>query len=304
MRTAIGVDIGGTNLTAGLVREDGKLLNVSKEDTPQHGEAALDLLLTMVSELYETTKAQASPPVGIGLSFGGPVDYASQSIVCSHHVEGWAPGLKLADLFAEHFGARCLVDNDANCGGLGEAVYGAGRGHGSLLYVNIGTGIGGAIVLGGRVHHGAHSTAGEIGHSVVVPGGPPCTCDKHGCLEALSSGSALGREGRAAGLGETITGKEVGQRAQAGDPVALGVVQQAGRWLGLALGNAINLFDTQIIVIGGGVASLGEVYLGPAREQFAATVMPAAIETPIVAAQLGYEAGVVGAAAMIFAGGG
>lgn len=300
MKTAIGVDIGGTNLTAGLVREDGLLLNVAREDTPSGGEEALALLLEMVSDIYCTTKAKASPPVGIGLSFGGPVDFAAQAIVRSHHVEGWAPGLKLAERFAQEFNTLSVVDNDANCGGLGEAVFGAAKGSSSALYVNIGTGIGGAIILGGRVHHGAHSTAGEIGHSIVVPGGPLCTCDKLGCLEALSSGSAIGREGRQAGLGETITGKEVGQRAQEGDLIAVRVVEQAGKWLGVALGNAVNLFDPQIIVLGGGVPALGDLYLGPAREAFRATVMPAAIETPIVAALLGYEAGVVGAAAMIF----
>lgn len=300
MKTAIGVDIGGTNLTAGLVREDGRLLNIAREDTPSGGEEALALLLEMVGDIYCTTKAQASQPVGIGLSFGGPVDFAAQAIVRSHHVEGWQPGLKLAERFAAEFNVPAVVDNDANCGGLGEAVFGAAKGYSSALYVNIGTGIGGAIILNGRVHHGAHSTAGEIGHSIVLSGGPLCTCDKLGCLEALSSGSAIGREGRAAGLGEAITGKEVGQRAQEGDAVAVRVVEHAGRWLGVALGNAVNLFDPQIIVLGGGVPALGDLYLEPAREAFRATVMPAAINTPIVAAQLGYEAGVVGAAAMIY----
>ena len=299
MKTAIGVDIGGTNLVAGLVREDGKLLNVGREQTPPGGEAALELLVSMVADVYCTTKAQASPPVGIGLSFGGPVDFAAQAIVRSHHVEGWAPGLKLADLFAAEFRTRVVVENDANCGGLGEAVFGASRGYASSLYVNIGTGIGGAIILGGRVHHGANSTAGELGHCVVVPGGPLCTCDKHGCLEALSSGSALARAGREAGLGEGITGKEVGESALDGDPVALRVVAEAGGWLGVALGNACNLFDPHLIVVGGGVAGLGEPYLGPAREAFAATAMPAAAGTPLVVAQLGYEAGVVGAAALV-----
>ena len=300
MKTAIGVDIGGTNLTAGLVREDGKLLNIAREDTPGGGEEALALLLEMVRDIYCTTKAIACPPVGIGLSFGGPVDFAAQAIVRSHHVAGWHPGLKLAERFTAEFAVPAVVDNDANCGGLGEATFGAAREYSSSLYVNIGTGIGGAVVLNGRVHHGAHSTAGEIGHSIVLPDGPLCTCDKRGCLEALSSGSALAREGRAAGLGDAVTGKEVGERAQGGDPVAVRVVAQAGKWLGVALGNAVNLLDPQIIVLGGGVPAMGDLYLEPAREAFRATVMPAALETPIVRAQLGYEAGVVGAAAMIF----
>lgn len=301
MRTAIGVDIGGTNLTAALIREDARILNIGREDTPANGEEALDLLLEMVADVLSTTKAHASPPVGIGLSFGGPVDYPSQTIVRSHHVDGWQPGLKLGGRFKECFHLPTVIDNDANCGGLGEATFGAAKGYASVLYVNLGTGIGGAVMLHGRLHHGAHSTAGEIGHSVVLPGGPLCTCGKRGCLEALSSGSAIGREGRAAGLGE-VTGKDVGQRAQNGDPTARHVVEQAAAWLGIALGNASNLIDPDIIVLGGGVSNLGEIFLEPVRRSYQATTMPAATGTPIVQACFGYDAGVVGAAALMFAG--
>jgi len=296
MRTAIGLDIGGTNLSVGLVSDEGQVLELRREATPQDGVAAADLLVEMTRGLL--TAAETASVVGLGIGFGGPVNFADQSIVRSHHVEGWAPGLKLGRRFADEFGLPTLMDNDANCGGLGEAVFGAARGHDSAVYVNVGTGIGGAIILGGRVHHGAHSTAGEIGHTVVVPGGPLCTCDKLGCLEALSSGSAIGREGRAAGMGD-VTGKEVGERALTGDAVALRVVAQAGHWLGVSMGNLASLLDPEIFVIGGGVSELGEAFLGPAREAFAATAMPAAAGTPIVKAQFGYDAGVIGAAALM-----
>ncbi|MEN6644362.1 MAG: ROK family protein [Armatimonadia bacterium] len=298
MHTIIGLDVGGTRLSAALVRLDGRVLNVARERTPQCGEAALELLFEMVRDLQQTTKALAAPPAGIGIGFGGPVDFGTQTIVRSHHVEGWKPGLPMARLFAERFGLPVVVDNDANCGGLGETKFGAAHGYRNVLYVNIGTGIGGAVILNGEIHHGAHSTAGEIGHSVVLPGGPVCTCDKCGCLEALSSGSAIGREGRAAGMGE-VTGREVGESALTGEPVAVEVVARAARWLGLAIGNAANLIDPEIIVLGGGVPELGEAFLGPAREAYRATAMPAARETPVVAAALGYDAGVVGAAALM-----
>lgn len=298
MHTIIGLDIGGTRVSAALVRLDGCVLNVARESTPERGGDALELLFELVCDLRQTTKAAAAPPAGIGIGFGGPVDFAAQTIVRSHHVEGWEPGLPLARLFAERFGLPVLLDNDANCGGLGETRFGAARGYRNVLYVNIGTGIGGAVILDGKIHHGAHSTAGEIGHAVVLPDGPVCTCDKHGCLETLSSGSALAREGRAAGMGE-VSGREVGERALAGEPVAVGIVEQAARWLGLALGNAANLLDPEIIVLGGGVPELGEVFLRPAREGYRATAMPAAADTPVVAAALGYDAGVVGAAALM-----
>ena len=298
MRRAIGLDIGGTNLSVGLVSDEGQVLELVREATPRDGAAAADLLVKMTRSLLTTV--EASSVAGIGVGFGGPVNFAEQSIVRSHHVAGWAPGLKLGARFADEFALPTLMDNDANCGGLGETVFGAAQGYDSVVYVNVGTGIGGAVLLGGRVHHGAHSTAGEIGHTVVVPGGPLCTCNKRGCLEALSSGSAIGREGRVAGMGD-VTGKEVGERALAGDPVALQVVAQAGTWLGVSLGNLASLLDPQIFVIGGGVSDLGEAFLDPARAAFAATAMPAARETPIVKAQFGYDAGVIGAAALILA---
>lgn len=299
MQTALGVDIGGTNLTVALVRSDGALLNIAREDTPRCGPAALEVVLEMVDEVQNTTSALASPPVGLGVGFGGPVDFGRQRIITSHQVTGWAPDWALGEAFAARFAGPVVIDNDANCGGLGEARFGAGRGCSSLLYVNIGTGIGGAVLLNGEVYHGAHSMAGEIGHCVLAPGGPVCTCGKQGCLEALSSGRALARAGREAGLGREITGKEVGLRAAAGEARARQVVARAGHWLGVGLGNAANLLNPEIIVLGGGVAQIGELYLEAARESFAATVMPAADCTALVVAQLGYEAGVTGAAALV-----
>jgi glucokinase len=303
-RCALGVDVGGTRLSVGLVDEVGQVLQHSHEPTPRDGHAATAALRGMVHVLLDGAHQDGREVVGLGVGFGGPVDYADQSIVMSHHVEGWERGFRLAEYLAEATGLPALVDNDANCGGLAEALYGAGEGCRSVLYVNLGTGIGGALVLDGKVHHGAHSIAGEIGHCVVKPDGPPCTCDKRGCLEAMSSGSALGREGRLAGLGEGITGREVAALALAGDAVAGRLVDEAAGWLGLALGNAANLWDPDLIVLGGGVAEMGERLLGPTRESFRRTAMLAAKGTPIVAAQLGYEAGIVGAAALVLTTGG
>lgn len=293
IRKAIGVDIGGTRLSVGLISAQGEVLRLLREPTPGDGEAALALALRMAEEVRE-----GAEPLGIGIGFGGPVDFERQEIVRSHHVAGWQPGLRLAGIFEQRLQLPSILDNDANCGGLAEARFGAGRGAASVLYVNVGTGIGGAVVMGGQVHHGAHSTAGEIGHVVVQPGGPECTCGKRGCLETLSSGSAIGRAGETAGLGP-VSGKEVGQRALQGDPVALRVIAAAGEWLGLALGNAGNLLDPEIIVIGGGVSELGEVLLEPVRRAFAATAMPAAAGTRVVQAAFGYDAGVIGAAALV-----
>ncbi len=303
MQTALGIDIGGTRLSVGLVSNEGHVLALLREPTPSDGQKALKRLLNLAHQLLQEQRTSVgalfAPPMGIGIGFGGPVDFPKQAIVRSHHVTGWPPGLKLADIFAQELSLPAIVDNDANCGGLGETLFGVARGHQDVFYVNVGTGIGGAVILQGRVYHGAHSIAGEIGHCIVLPEGPPCTCNKRGCVEALSSGQAIGREGQQAGLGN-VTGKDVGERAMAGDATAKKIVTQAACWLGMALGNVANLLNPEIIVIGGGVADLGELYLAPVREAFQRTAMPAAQQTPIVKAAFGYDAGVIGAAALIF----
>lgn len=296
---AIGLDVGGTRLSAGLVDATGRLLQHVQESTPPDGQTATAILRDLTLRLAESARLAGHRLQGLGVGFGGPVDYASQTIVMSHHVAGWEGGLRLAEVLAADLGLLAAMDNDANCGGLGEALFGAGRGYKSVLYVNIGTGIGGALVLDGQVRHGVHSIAGEIGHCVVKPDGPPCTCDKAGCLEAMASGSALGREGRLAGLGEGITGRQVAELALAGDPVAGRVVDEAAGWLGLALGNAANLWDPDIIVLGGGVPEMGERLFAPTRRSYERTAMLAAKATPIVGASLGYAAGVIGAAALV-----
>jgi glucokinase len=238
------------------------------------------------------------------------VDYAAQQVRRSHHAAGWG-GLLPAQWLGERSGLPAILENDANAGGLAEALYGAGRGAQTLLYVNIGTGVGGAVVLGGRIHHGANTNAGEFGHIVLDPTGPPCPCGKRGCVEALCSGDALGRTAREDAAAEPwegvaasdLTGRKVGGMAREGDGRALAVVERSAEWMGLALAGAANLLDPDAIVLGGGVSEMGEVYLGLVRRAFAQYAMPLpAANTPIAAAALGYDAGFVGAAAVVFAG--
>ncbi len=306
--TVIGADIGNTRLTVGLVDEHGCLWQQWQEPNPRAAgaEASLRVVVAMLREAL-----QAAPTAeAVGIGFGGPVDLATGEIRRSHHTSGWE-GICLATVVSKAVGLPAFLDNDANAAGLGEAWFGAGRGADSLLYINVGTGIGGALILNGRVHHGAHSNAGEIGHVVLTPGtGPVCTCGKHGCLEAWASGEALGAAARRAleeeaeqetllrGLRPAeITGRQVSQAAREGDRLAQDILRQGGHYLGLALAGACNLLDPQIVVIGGGVSQDNPVYLEAAREAFAAyATPPVAAHTPLVAAQLGYEAGVIGAA--------
>jgi len=245
-----------------------------------------------------------------GIGFGGPVDLATGRIRRSHQTAGWHD-VPLGEILAKRLGLVTYLANDANAGGLGEALFGAGRNTRSILYVNVGTGIGGAIILYGRIYAGATSTAGEIGHCVVLPDGPVCTCGKRGCLEALSSGPALARRAKelladakgpssalAALPADKLTGRDVGRAAAHGDALPCKVVEEAACFLGIALANAVNLADPEIVVLGGGLTEMGEVFFQPARRSFRAQVLPAAVSTPLLPAQLGYDAGVIGAGAV------
>jgi glucokinase len=240
-------------------------------------------------------RAGGREPAGVGLGFGGPVDYVRQVTRQSFHSPGWSD-IPLAGVFASRLDIPALLDNDANAGGLAEALFGAGRGRHTVLYVNVGTGIGGAIVIDGSVHHGATTSAGEIGHVLLDPAGPLCNCGKRGCLEALASGSGLERAARDAGL--TLTGREVMAAAESGDATCLRVVAGAAGALGLAIANAVSLVDPDIVVLGGGVPEAGQVWWRPLRESFGTYVVSQAQGTPLARAELGYRAGVLGAAAL------
>ncbi|MBM3500736.1 MAG: ROK family protein [Armatimonadetes bacterium] len=291
----IGLDIGNTRLTVGAADADGCLLLTEERSAPRGAESALPVLLAMARSAASALRTQGRRVAGLGLGFGGPVDYAGQRTRGSFHSPGWVD-VPLAEFFASELRIPALLDNDANAGGLAEALFGAGRRHRVVLYVNVGTGIGGAIVIEGTVHRGATSSAGEIGHVVLDPEGPVCNCGKRGCLEAFAAGSALERMASEAGL--SLTGRETMAAAEQGDVVCRAIVEQAAGHLGLAIANAVSLLDPDIVVPGGGVPLAGEVWWTPLREAFSRQVVPAAARTRLAPAELGYHAGVLGAAAL------
>ena len=306
----LGVDIGGTKLTVALVGADGLVQRQDRQLTEAWWQAAenLEQLDAMVAAALN---AAEQPVGGLGIGFGGPVDFPSGRVMRSHHVEGWE-GCPLRDHFVERFGLSCVVDNDANAGALGEARFGAGRGAACMLYVNIGTGIGGAVVIDHRVHRGAHSAAGEIGHCVVLPGGPECTCGKRGCLEAVCSGMSIGRRATEAAQRDPsgsagwpreadgrVRAETVFEGASRGNPLAQELLDETVHYLALGLASPANVLDPDLIVLGGGVPAAGEILLGPLREAVRELATEAlAPGLRLEGAQLGYDAGVIGAAAL------
>jgi glucokinase len=206
-----------------------------------------------------------------------------------------------------------FVDNDANVAALAEQLYGAGRGADDIVLLTIGTGIGGGLILNGEVYRGATGAGAELGHVVIDINGPPCqgNCPGRGCLEALASGTALGREGLAAAEsdsdsvlaamlaeGQRIDGKAVTEAALGGDPTAIAVFDLIGTRLGSGLVTFANIFEPRMIVVGGGVMAAGDLLLDPARRVLRSRALRPMNEIPVVAAELGPDAGMIGAAAM------
>ncbi len=266
-------------------------------------------MLRMAHGLLAQTRGRLA---AIGVSFGGPVDARRGLVRLSHHVPGWED-VPLAARLAEEFAAPAAVDNDANVAALGEWRYGAGKCADSVLYVTVSTGIGGGWVLGGRIWSGADGMAGEIGHVVVRPGGTPCVCGKRGCVEAEACGPAMARKAAArlqespdaspilpalaGGRPDAVTGEMVARAAQAGDPLAQGVLMEGAAALGSGLAAAINLLNPAVVVLGGGVTKAGEQWWQRVRAVARAEALPQA-RADIVPAGLGDDAPLWGAAAL------
>jgi glucokinase len=300
---AIGVDIGGTKIAAARVNEDGEVTGLITRPTPKSGEELLEATRESVGALL------ADEVAALGFGVAGLVDHASGVFVYGPHLDGRE--IPFGATLQKQFGLPVSVDNDANVSGFAEACLGAGAGRHEVLMVTLGTGIGGALIIGGRVERG-RAFAGEFGHMSVAADGPYCACGRRGCWETLASGRRLdelardavarnpdGEIARAAGNAEP-TGYHVGTAARQGDPEALSYVRDVGRWLGIGFANLIAALDPDVIVVGGGVSRLGDLMLEIARETAAAHTFARSVRepTPIMVAAFGHLAGVVGAGLM------
>ena len=299
----IGVDIGGTKILALELNPDGGMGAEVKAPTPLGGEAVLDAAADVVRQLGGVDK--------LGVGAPGLVDRAGvlQFAPNLPHVVGLAVKTGLEKRLPD---TDIVVDNDATCAAWAERELGAGQGSRDLLMVTLGTGIGGGLVSGGRLLRGSNGFAGEIGHMVVDAHGPPCPCGKHGCWERFASGSGLARLGReaaeagaaprlvalAGGDPMAVRGEHVTKAAGEGDPGARAVVERFAWWVGLGLANLANIFDPECIVLGGGLAGSGGLFLEPVRAAFKDLLEGAPNRPPIriVVAHFGSRAGAVGAA--------
>jgi glucokinase len=310
----IGVDLGGTKVLAGAI--DGHL-RVHARTQRAVGDSDQEGVLAAVLAAVEEVREHAPGDVR-AVGFGVPclLDAERGTAVMAVNLP-WEE-IDARSLLSERVGLPAFVDNDANLAMLAEHQAGAAVGVEHAAMLTVGTGIGGALLLGGRLYRGSNGAAGELGHTVVDIDGPPCqgSCPNHGCLESVASGTALAREalrvarstpdcglGRALAAGRTITGPLVTELAHDGDTAARDVVALIGTRLGVGIANVVNLLNPEVVVVGGGVIGAGELLLAPAREVVATRALPPAVEhLRIVRAHFGAEAGMVGAGALALEG--
>ena len=309
MSFTIGVDVGGTKVLGGVVDELGAVLKTARRDTPREGGSALTQAIADVAkELMAEFTVES-----VGVSAAGFVSSDRKTMLATPNIAGWN-GVDLDYQLTSLIGLPVVIENDANAAAWGEARFGAGRGKRHMLMLTVGTGIGGGIVVNGDLYRGAFGIAAEIGHIRVVPDGHICGCGARGCFEQYGSGNALMRYTREAiaaspdiarnllsrgdGTVEGLTGRAITEAAREGDAVALAAFNTTGQWLGAGIATLSVVLDPECVVIGGGVIDAGEILLGPTRSALE-RYMPFAGKHPypeIIAASLGNEAGLVGAA--------
>ena len=305
---AIGIDLGGTKMLLGVLDGDSQTAWESRERSA--GESEDDLIELLLREVGE---ARAARPGVRTIGMGIPATIDHDKGVALGAVNLPIENLPIRDLVTERTGLPAFVDNDANVAALAEHRLGAARGSRNAIMLTIGTGIGGGLILGGEIYRGSNGAGAELGHVVIQKDGPACqgNCPNHGCVEALASGTALGREGLAAAEshpdsalgrllaeGKEVDGKAVTVAALGGDERAIGVFDLIGTRLGVALASFANIFEPEVIVVGGGVIAAGDLLLDPARRELEARALRPMNRTPVVPAELGEDAGMIGAAAM------
>lgn len=302
----VGLDLGGTKLATGVVA--GQPEAVWSNQVSSRGYSQLDVVDLLAAQINLAHEKRPGV-VAAGVGVPARIDFDRGHVVSTVNLD--LDDLPLRDLVAEKVGLPVVIDNDANLAMLAEATYGAARGARNALMLTAGTGIGGGIWIDGKLYRGTSGAGAELGHMVVEIDGHECqgNCPGRGCVEAMASGTAIGRHGREAAekfpdsaLGKLaaegvhIEGPHVTEAAKGGDPAAIEVINLTGHYLGNALVSLANIFQPEVIVLGGGVIALGEHLLEPARQEVRARALKPMDKTPVVAAELGPAAGMIGAA--------
>ena len=312
----IGVDLGGTKISAGAVSEDGaRIVGVRSIETQAElgAEGVVDRIIGLIEgvilDATQETAAKRKDFVGIGLGAPGPLDRKNGVVIVAPNL-GWRD-FPLRDRVTSRLGLPATLDNDANCATVGEWWLGAARGGRNVVGITIGTGIGGGLIINGELYHGSSDVAGEIGHTTIDVNGRHCKCGNYGCLEAYASGPAIATRAREAlvredtasalrtmvnGQIDKITAETVYQAAKQGDTLANEIVRDTARYLGAGIATLLNVVNPDVVVVAGGVTFAGEALFGPLRAEVRRRAFSPAVKAArIVPAELTGTAGIVGA---------
>lgn len=315
MKKVLAFDLGGTKFAFGVVAENGEVLGSDKIETlaKQGPEQAIQRVNIAAQSLLKKLNIKSEELMGIGIASPGPLDISKGCVDGSPNLPGWT-GYSIERGLSTFFNLPARIDNDANAAALGEYKFGAGKNKKNMVYITVSTGIGGGVIVDGRLMRGANGNAAELGHLTLNIAGPACPCGANGCLEMYASGTAIARRTREviragaktkildlAGELDNITPHHVLAALQQNDEVAQKIWNETTEYLGRGLAVVINTFNPELIVVGGGVATAGDILLQPVREKALHYAFPRlAAVCSIVPAGLGSHVGVVGAAACAF----
>lgn len=307
-RTVVAADFGGTHLRAALVSEAGEVLLRRDDETP--AQATPESIIGHVVELLASVAAAADgSPAAACVATAGLINASQGKVILAPNIPGFRD-LVLTTPIAERLGIPAYIENDASAAALGEFRFGAAKGARHVLHVTVGTGIGGGIVIDGKLYRGAQGLAGEIGHIIIDPAGPRCNCGSRGCLEAMVSGVAFAQRARRLAesgkspllremtAGREPTGVDLFEAAKGGDQLCEAEIRNGGHLLGLGLGSLVNVLNPDCVTISGGLLAMGEMLLGPAREAMYSLAYGPAAGTLVRLSTLGEDAGLLGAAAV------
>lgn len=306
----IGVDLGGTNISVGVVDENGNIL--VKASTPtMNGRSyddILDDMAELIKKLISELKLTENDIESIGIGMPGTMDKKRGLSIYANNLN--FENVNVVEEMSKRINLPCFIENDANCAAIGENICGVAYGNRNLIYITLGTGVGAGIIINGKVFEGSFGGGGEAGHMVIVANGEECSCGRKGCWEAYASASALRREGRIAaakypnskiydlvdGNIKLIDAKTVFDAADMGDEVAIGIIDMYIKYLAIGLVNLVNIFQPESIIIGGGVCAQGDKVIKPLEKILNERVYGGSNKTKLSIATLGNDAGIVGAA--------
>jgi glucokinase len=313
MRTnfAVGIDVGGTRIAAGLVERKGRVIRDAKKLTPKNGPfAVVDAIIELAGEVLQGT--QPSEIAGVGIGLPAQIDFLRQSVEFCTNLP--LAGVDVRSLAMSRLKLEVTIDNDGNLAAIGESRYGAAEGARDFLMITLGTGVGGGLFVDGQPYRGSRGLGGEIGHVVVDLDGPPCPCGGTGHLEAFLGRAAIAAKGReaakeykgaairdaAGGDVDAITAEAVVIAAKQGDPVAREILLEAGDVLGRGLVGFVNILNPKLIVVGGGIGEAAGLLVERAEEVMQAEALAGRRDVAVTQAVLGNDAGILGAAALAF----